>query len=146
MFTMSKDCKVTRVSNKVAAGTSQIDSARVDMTGFDSVIFVAGLDTSTATAVITAIAKSNPADSVAGSTTEKTGTAVTDAGGNQANQDYVVDLHRPQNRYAYCSLTRTVANVAVNAIYAIQYNAAKGPLPVSQPATTAPVDFGGPNA
>lgn len=145
MFTLGKDVKVTRVSNKVAAGTSQIDSSRVDMTGFDSVLFLASIDTSTDTAVITLIAKSNVADSTSNSTTEKTGTAVTDASGNQANRDFMVDLHRPQNKFAYCSMTRTTANVAVNAIYAVQYNAAKGPLPVTQPTTTT-IDFGGPNA
>lgn len=145
MFTLLKDCKVTRVSNKVSAGTSQIDSSRVDMTGFDSVAFLIALDTSTDGALITAFAKSNAADSATNSTIEKTGTVVTDAGGAQANRDFILDLHKPTLRYAHCSLTRTVANVAVNAIYAIQYNAAKGPLPITQP-TTSTVDFAGPNA
>ena len=43
MLTMLKDFKITRVSNLVAAGTSQIDSSRVDMAGFDSVAFLVGL-------------------------------------------------------------------------------------------------------
>src|SRR5438874_1275433 len=94
MFTLTKDCKITRVSNKVAAGTGTTDSSRVDMTGFDSVCFLAALDTSTTAATVQLIAKSNPADSTSGSTTEKSGTTITDSGGNQANRDFSVDLHR----------------------------------------------------
>lgn len=143
MLTLTKDMKITRVANKTAAGTTQVDSARVDMAGYDSVAFVVGIDVSLDTAVITAIAKSNPADSATGSTTEKTGTPVTDAGADQSNRDFVVDVHRPQNRYAYCSVTRTVANVSLCGIWAIQYNAKS--LPVTQPATVT-ADLGGPNA
>lgn len=145
MLTLTKDMKITRVSSKVAAGVVATDSARVDMTGFDSVAFIASVDTSLTTATLNLTAKSNPADSTVGSTTEKAGTTITDAGGNQANRDFIVDVHRPQNRYAYATFTPLVANVALNAIYAVQYNASKGPLPITQP-TTSTVDQAGPNA
>lgn len=146
MFTLGKDTKITRVSGAVAAGTTAINSSCVDMTGFDSVMFIAELGTVTAGAVIQLSALSNTTNSNSGGATEKAGTQVTDSGGAQSNQDYVVDVHRPAKQFVYANLTRTTANVVVNGVYAIQYNAAKGPLPVSQPATTAPVDFGGPNA
>jgi hypothetical protein len=146
MFSLGKDCKIVRVSNKVAAGTSSVDSSRADMTGFDSVIFLAAVDTSLTTATLQLIAKSNAADSTSSSTTEVTGTTITDSGGNQANQDFAITVHRPQNRYAYVTAVRGVANLALNAIYAILFNASKGPLPVTQPATVSANDIGGPNA
>lgn len=146
MLTSVKDWKITRVSNKVAAGTSQVDSSRVDMTGFDSVMFLCGVDTSTTTGTLQLVAKSNPADSTSNSTTEVTGTSITDSGGNQANQDFLINLHRPQNRYAYVSAVRGVANIALDGIWAIQYNASKGPLALTQPTTVSAADTGGPNA
>lgn len=146
MFTLGKDCLITRVNNAASAGTTDQDSARVDMTGFDSVIFIWAVGDVTAASVITAIAKSNAADSTSGSTTEKTGTQVTAGASNVDNKLFVVDLHRPTLRYAYSTLVIDTQNAVVDGCIAIQYNSSKGPLPVTQGSTVFDYALGGPNA
>ncbi len=145
MFTLSKDVKFTRVSNSAVAATTDVDSSRVDMTGYDSVMFVALLGDVTSTSVLQILAKSNAADSTSSSTTEATGTAVTAGATDNDNVLYGVDLHKPTLRYAYCTLKRGTANAVVDGILAIQYNASKGPLPVTQAAFGA-LSVAGPNA
>lgn len=143
MFTLAKDCKITRVMNAVATGTTDQDSDRVDMTGFDSVCFVAALGDCTDTATIGLIAKSNPADSTSGSTTEKTGTNTTLNATSGDNKLLILDLHRPQNRYAYVTVDRGTAGAVIDGVFAIQYNSKSGP--ITQGSTVLSTDIAGPN-
>src|ERR1043166_586765 len=143
MRSLLKDSKITRVSNSAVAGTTDIDSARVDMTGFDSVMFIALLGDVTSTSALQLIAKSNAADSTSSSTTEKAGTAITAGASDYDNKALVVDLHKPQNRYAYCTLVIDTANAVVDGIIAIQYNARS--VPTSQPSSVGDAVLGGPN-
>jgi hypothetical protein len=138
-----KSAKITRVSNAAAAGTTDIESSRVDMSGFDSVCFVALLGDGANTAVVQMVAKSNPADSTTGSTTEKTGTSSTLDATSGDNKLVIVDTMRPTHRYAYCTLILDTANVAVDGILAIQYNAKH--LPTTQGSTVLSSDLGGPS-
>lgn len=144
MLTLLKDCKITRVMNAVAAGTTDQESDRVDMTGFDSVIFILLMGDNADTATIGLIAKSNAADSTSGSTTEKTGTntALTATSGD--NKLVIVDLHRPTLRYAYVTVDRGTANVVIDGVIAIQYNSKAQP--ITQGSTVLTGDVGGPNA
>ncbi len=144
MFTLSKDCKFTMVNNPVAAGTTGQDSSRVDMTGYDSVMFIWSLGDNVSGAVFTATAKSNAADSTSSSTTEKAGTTITAGTSDTDNKLICVDLHRPTLRYAYSSLAIATQNVVVNCCIAIQYNA-KNP-PVTQSSSVFDCVLGGPNA
>ncbi len=144
MFTLPKDAKITKVANYAAASTTDVDSARVDMTGYDSVTFLCAVGDVTSTAVIQAVAKSNPADSTSNSTTELTGTAVTADATSADNSIFAITVHKPQNRYAYCTLKIDTANAVFENIIAVQYNAKN--LPVTQPATTVANDVAGPNA
>jgi hypothetical protein len=144
MFTMLKDCKVTRVSNSQAASQTDIDSARVDMKDYESVMFVALLGDATSGSVLQLTAKSNAADSTSGSTTEKAGTQITAGASDYDNKMLIVDLHRPQNRYAYCSLAIDTQNCVVDGILAIQYNAKSKP--ITQGSTVGDGVVGGPNA
>lgn len=144
MFTMLKDCKITRVANDAAASTTDVDSSRVDMTGYDSVMFIAILGDVTVGAVLSLTAKSNAADSTSSSTTEKAGTTITAGASDYDNKMLIVDLHRPTLRYAYCSLQIDTANAVVDGIIAIQYNAKS--MPVTQGSTVGDGVVGGPNA
>lgn len=146
MFTFGKDCKITRVNNAAVAGTTDQDSARVDMTGFDSVAFIWSLGDVTAASVITASAKSNAADSTTSSTTEKTNTTITAGASDYDNKLIIVDLHRPTLRYAYSTLVIDTQNAVVDGCIAVQYNASKGRLPITQGSTVGQLEFGGPNA
>ena len=144
MLTLGKDCKITRVSNSASASTTDVDSSRVDMTGFDSVLFLWLIGDVTSGSVIQAIAKSNAADSTSSSTTEKSGTSITAGATDYDNKILAVDLHRPTLRYAYSTLVIDTQNAVVDGCIAIQYNA-KNP-PITQGSTVGDLVFGGPNA
>lgn len=144
MLTLLKDAKITRVSNSAVAGTTDIDSARVDMTGFDSVMFVALLGDVTSGSVLTLTAKSNAADSATNSTSEKAGTTITAGASDYDNKMLIVDLHKPTLRYAHCTLAIDTQNAVVDGIIAIQYNAKSQP--ITQGSTVGDGVVGGPNA
>lgn len=144
MFTMLKDCKITRVSNSQSASQTDIDSTRVDMKDYESVMFVALLGDATSGSVLQLTAKSNASDSTSGSTTEKAGTQITAGASDYDNKMLIVDLHRPQNRYAYCSLAIDTQNCVVDGILAIQYNSKSKP--ITQGSTVGDGVVGGPNA
>lgn len=120
-----KDMKITRVNNAAAAAQTELDSSCVDMAGFDSVLFVIALGTVTDASVMTMTIKSNPTNSNSGGTTEKAGTAVTAS--TSSNKTMAVEVHKPSQRFVYCAFTRTAQNAAVDAIYAIQFNAKSVP-------------------
>lgn len=144
MLTLLKDAKITRVNNAASAGTTDQDSSRVDMSGFDSVMFVWLLGDVTSGSVIQAIGKSNAADSTSGSTTEKSGTSITAGASDYDNKLLIVDMPRVQNRYAYSTLVIDTQNAVVDGCIAIQYNAKT--LPTTQGSTVGDGVIGNVNA
>lgn len=141
MLNFLKDCKVTRVSNAAAAAQTAIDSSRVDMSGYDSVVFIALLGDVSDTSVLTLTAKQNTADSTSGAAAITGGAAgpFTASATTGDNKVLISDVCRPAQRYAYCSLTRTTANAVVDGIIAIQYNARN--MPVTQAAEVIASSF-----
>ena len=121
LLSILKDCKITRVSNAAAAAQTELDSTCVDMAGYDSVLFLVALGTVTDNSVMTMTIKSNTTNTNSGGTTEKAGTAVTAA--TSSNKTMAVEVHKPSQEFVYCAFTRTAQNAAVDAIYAIQFNA-----------------------
>lgn len=144
MFTMGKDCKITKLANYAAASTTDVESSRVDMTGFDSVMFISSIGDCTNGAVIQLIAKSNAADSTSGSTTEKTGTSITAGASDYDNKLLILDIHKPTLRYAYVTQVIDTQNAVFENIIAIQYNAKS--VPITQPASVGQLEFAGPLA
>lgn len=144
MFDFVKDVKITKVNNAASAGTTDQDSDRVDMTGFDSVCFVWSIGDVTSGSVLQAIAKSNAADSTTSSTTEKSGTSITAGASDYDNKLLIVNMHRPTLRYAYSTLVIDTQNAVVNGCYAFQYNAKAKP--VTQGSTVGDAVTGGPFA
>lgn len=119
---LSKDVKVTRVMNAVAAGTSEQKSSVLDMQDFDGVVFILLLGTVTDASVITLTAYENTASS----TSSPTPTAVTPAAGpatasTDSNHALLIDVYRPQKRYIFADVLRTTQNAAIDGIIAIQY-------------------------
>lgn len=133
-----KDCKVTRVLNSVAAGTTDQTTSVVDMQGFDSVAFLLGLGDITSGSVLTLTVKTNTANSTSSPTpvavTGGVTGPITAGATDNDNGTYIVDVCRPLARYVFAVLNRTTQNAAVDGIWAIQYNARN--LPVTQDATT----------
>jgi hypothetical protein len=124
MFNLSKAAKVTRVSNAVAAGTSDIESTAVDMKGFGAVQFIVALGTIT-TAAVTVAKLQGSSDNVTFNDLEGSGQAIADDGDNKL---VVLDLALPQHRYIKCVVDRGVQNAVVDDIIALQYLADKEPV------------------
>lgn len=136
MLNLLKDCKITRLKNAVTAGTSDQDGSVLDMSGYDSVLFVAALGDVTDTSVLELQAFGNTADSTSSPTpVELTADSVTyTAGASDAdNKLLVVDVVRPGYRYVFPRLKRGTANAVIDGIFAIQYRAKD--VPVTQGST-----------
>lgn len=127
-----KDCKITRVMNAVAAGTSAQSTTALDMSGYNSVIYIALLGTVTDGSILTLTAFDNAANSNSGGTAVSGGAAAAYTAASDSNHYLVTDVIRPTGRYSYAQLTRTAQNAAIDGILAIQYNA--DTKPVAQPA------------
>lgn len=130
MFSLVKEAKFTRVSNAVAAGTTDVEATSVDMAGFDAVAFVVEFGTITSTAV-TSVKVQGSADNSTFVDLESTSITVAD---DDDNQIFVADVVRPPYRYLRCVVDRGTANAVIDGITAIQYQARF--MPVTQPSTT----------
>lgn len=129
MFSLLKDCKITKVENSATAGTSELVTDILDMSGYDSVAFVADLGDITDTSVLTLQVKDNSANSTSGASSISGASATYTAAASDAdNKLLVVEVYRPSQRYVFASLTRTTANAVVGGIVAYQFNSKTLPL------------------
>ena len=92
MINLSKQCKLTRVSNAEAAAATDIESASIDMTGFDSVAFIVAMGEITSGATTSANAEQSADNS---SFAELLGTGITIADDDD-NQLVLLDIHQPR--------------------------------------------------
>src|SRR5262245_15397840 len=94
---LTKNTKLTRHSNAVAAGTTTITpSTAIDMKGFDAVTFIAAFGTLTSTAV-TSVEVHQSASSSSGFTALKDSkVSIPDT---DSNKLVYVEVNRPQKRY-----------------------------------------------
>lgn len=117
--------KIVHVNNAAAAGTTEIDSTAVDMTGFDAVCFVVDLaavtDGSVMTLQVQQGATSTPTEDI-------TGASATFTGATSSNSMLAAEAIRPTKRYCRAKFTRTTQNAAVNCILAILYKAKTIPI------------------
>lgn len=127
---LSTNCKFTRVNNAAAAGTTDVESASVDMQNFNAVCFVVSLGAITASAVTDVHLEGSTDDSTFN---DLAGTAQTVADDDD-NQIWILDLRYPTLRYIRCVVDRGTANAVVDGIVAIQYQADF--VPVTHDSTT----------
>lgn len=147
MFSLLKNTKITRVGNAAAAGTTDQDSTVLDMSGYDSVMFVAFLGDATSGSVLELQVFGNTASSTSSPTpVELTADDVTyTAGASDAdNKIFVADVHRPAYRYVFARLVIDTQNCVTDALFAIQYNARS--VPVTQGSTVLDSALIGPGA
>jgi len=130
--------KITSVLAKVASGTAVSYSDIVDMSGFDSVCFIAKLGAIVSGSVVTLAAQQNTLNSTAAMATLE-GSA-TDTNGSPTGDDgvLVLDIVRPQERYLRAVLTSATQAAEKDAIIAIQYNAKD--MPITQGTTVLDSD------
>jgi len=123
---LSRFGKVTRVSNAVAAGTTTVNCATIDMKGFDSVTFYLLVGTLTATNVTTLKAQQGAASDMSDAA-DLLGTAVayTDADDDKAA---ILEVHNPRERYVRAVVVRATANAVIDGVIAVQTKANKEPV------------------
>jgi hypothetical protein len=120
-----------RVVNAPIANASNTDdnSDRIDMQGWDGVVFITPVTDSAITGVAKLQVEQNTADQDAGMAALSGASAtVTSAANDDLNDKaLVVDVYRPRERYVQGVLTSTVANIAFGNTIAILYSGIKMP-------------------
>jgi len=119
MQNLTKDAKISRVSNAVAAGVTTINSSSVDMQGFESVTFAVAFGTIVAGAVTSVKVQSSSDDGSSDAFADLTDTSVTVAD-DADNGVTFVEVVRPRERYVRCVVSRATQNSTVDAILAFQ--------------------------
>lgn len=112
------------------ANNTDVNTAILDMAGWDGVMFIQPIYDSANTGVATITVESNTANSDSGMAAITGAVATkTDAGGDALNGGcLVVDVYHPLKRYVQCAITSTVANVAFDACISIRYRGRKAPV------------------
>lgn len=118
----SKNFNIVKVANAAGAGTTEVDTSILDMSGYDGVIFIVDLGTVTDASVMTLTVQQNDANSSSGMATI-TGASATKTASTSSNKIMFVDVYRPLKRYVWATFTRTTQNAVVDTIIAIQYKA-----------------------
>lgn len=136
-MSLLKKCLFDYVGAAVAAANStDANSSRLDMAGWDGVVFLTTITDSVATGVATLKVEANTADSDSGMAAITGATAMaTSAGNDDLNGKLlIVDVYRPAKRYVQGVRTSATANIAFGECVAVRYRGRKAP--VSQNAAT----------
>lgn len=123
---------IREVGAPVTAGSSIDDNSdRIDMAGYEGVIFVATITDSVATGVATLTVQQNTADSDTGmaALAGAVATATCAVNDDLNNELLIVDVYRPRERYVQAVRTSATANIAYGNVIAILYG------PRTQPVT-----------
>jgi len=119
-----------------AASNTDSNSTRLDMSGYDGVLFLTTITDSVATGVATLKVEANTIDSDTGMALV---TGATKSATCAINDDLnamllIVDVYKPQKRYVQGVRVSGTANIAFGEIHAIRYRAHVAP--VTQSSTT----------
>lgn len=123
---LSKNVKLTKVLAAASSAGTALDSASVDMEGFEGVMFFGRIATVDA-ANFANVAQSSDDSSFA----DLLGTKVVP--GDDADS-FLIDVFRPTDRYLRCEIDRGGTNTATGDVYALQYGGARK-VPTSHGAT-----------
>jgi hypothetical protein len=128
-LSLARNVAVDRVSNAVAAGTSDVNCTSVDMEGFETATFVVSFGTITSTAV-TSIQIDHSSDNSNWNTVAGSKVTIPDSASNKVA---ITETVRPTLRYVRCTIDRGTANAVIDGVVAIRSDARKAP--VTQGAT-----------
>jgi len=124
--------KISVIANPVAAGQADNPSAhRVDMLGYDGVLFLFHVEVFAATACATVSVEGGATDAdptATGALTGATCTYTDTVGGVYDNSVLAINVYKPQLRYLATTRIGTVANVTWGPCIAIQYKASQVPV------------------
>ncbi len=115
--------KTLRVSNAVAAGTTDVNCTSVDTQGFDGVRFVALFGVLSANQVTAIHAQQSSDDDAADAWADVAGTG-SGAMADTDDQDMIVtDIIRPTERYVRAVVDRATGNAVLDGVIAELYKA-----------------------
>lgn len=127
MHNLSKNVKVTKMIDYQAAGTGDtITSGYVDMTGFESVMFICSLGAIAAGGSATLKAQQDT-DPAFGTVADLAGTGVANSADTDDNKLLILEIVKPQERYVRPAVVRAVGNVTIESVVAIQSGASYVP-------------------
>lgn len=118
---LSKQACITQVANAASAAQTDITCSAVDMLGYTACMIVVSLGTITSSGVPSVKLQQSSDDASADDYSDLAGSKVT-GDDTMGNKLLVIDIHKPLKRYVKAIVSRATANVAVNAVWAIQYN------------------------
>lgn len=138
MYSLLKDCLITRVGNSAVAGTTDQDGTVLDMSGYDSVMFIAAVGDVTSGSVLELQVFGNTASSTSSPTPVEMTDDNTDGTAGASDYDnklFIVDISRWDHAYRYCfpRLRIDTQNAVTDGLIAIQYNSRS--VPVTQGST-----------
>ncbi len=122
---LGENVKITKVNAYAASAGTDIETASVDMAGFDGVTFVGEMITANASNFITV--ETSTDDS---SFADLLGSKITPG---TSGDSFAVTIHKPLERYLRVEVDRGGTNTAMGSIFAFQYGARK--VPVSHAST-----------
>lgn len=125
---MSKSAKINQLATVAdgAAATTDINSASVDNSGFEGVLFLVAFGAITAGAVTSIKLQQSDDDGASDGWSDIADSAQTIADSDD-NKTFYIDLYRPQKRYTRMVVDRGTQNAVVGAINAFQYPCHKQP-------------------
>ena len=122
---LSRHVKMTRVSNAVAAGTTDINGAVIDMQNFEGCLFQVLFGAITSGAVTSIKAQQGDQSDLSDATDlATTGVAVAD---DDDNQIFWLDIYRPTKRYIRLVVDRATQDAVIDGIVAMQYGGRVAP-------------------
>ena len=128
-LSLARNAAFDRVSNAVAAGTTDINSSSVDMADYEVATFLVAFGTITATAV-TSIQIDHSVDNSAWNTVLGSKVTIPDSASNKIA---ITETIRPTLQYVRCTIDRGTANAVVDGIFAIRSSGRK--VPITQAST-----------
>jgi len=118
-MTFTENSKILRHSASVAAGTTDVEPSNgIDMTGFESVTFLASFGAIVATAVTSVKAQQSSDDGVADAWSDLEGTSISVADDDD-DQVVALEIVNPSKRYVRCVVDRGTANAELDGIVAL---------------------------
>ena len=118
MYPLTQTCVFSRQLNAVAAGQTDQDGAVLDMLGFDLIAGVAALGAFTDAGVAALELRGSP--NANGSASVLEATTATMVGATSSNKLLILEAVRPANRFVFFRVKRSVQNIAIDAVNAIQ--------------------------
>jgi hypothetical protein len=121
---LGKNTKIT-VASAYDLGSSAVEGAVIDMSGWDGVVCIVTLGAITSGAATSVKWQQNIIDSASGMA-DLLGTGVTIADSDD-DELVIMDLYKPLERYVRVYISKATQNAATSAIY-IRYRGSKAPI------------------